>query len=783
MAAVSAKKIGIGTIIAAFLLLGVGLFVADPFHLRHRREAKLVSAPAAPSTPPAASHETSPSPAAKTNAPNAGDREPVPPRGSILVRTVWEDDQLPVPGLLACVIREHELRRETTDERGEARFGRILEGGARVYLQRGSATFGGREVGVQAGRESEVTIEVPPGIEIEGIVVDGDGKPVPAASIWLTERQNSFQGAAVTAAGPDGKFRLRHVELGCYLGARAPGFAPSLLQSVDGRPTSVVPMRLVLDQPGVAVNGVVLDPDGNPVAEATVKIEKPSRGLRWTRDGAEMRLAALSGRTGEDGAFAFDCVAVGDLTLTVRSPGLVPFEAPLSVPGEGLSDLRIDLEEGVTVAGAVWTPEGGPAGGALVVVGTSDTNLAHLSGDLITIAASAEEDGSYRLVGVKPGEFEVRADGHGKGKASARLTGQAGEEVRWDAQLTLGLEILGRVVDESGKPVGKALVGAEGKGCVHAWIWTDREGRFRFSNCKEVPHKLAVRVGESPPSAEQEEVMPGKGEVALVLRAAARPSAFLIGKVLDPEGMPAETAHLVMSGLETKYPEKDGSFRIGPLSPGRYRLEVKLGEHPHLSRQGELIANETADLGTIQVHRGGRLQASLRKPDGTPCPASIRVVSVAGDSELEMKYSPEWVASSDLAAPGDYGILVWRRGLASTWVPVSVEDGQTASAEVVIRDGVERAFRLWSTEGKSGESIHVIVRGEDGNKVFDWRVQPNSGWEPSPDGVGRTLKLTVWLAPAMSYTAEASSRDRRAQASFVVADSAEAADPIVLDVH
>jgi hypothetical protein len=212
-------------------------------------------------------------------------------------------------------------------------------------------------------------------------------------------------------------------------------------------------------------------------------------------------------------------------------------------------------------------------------------------------------------------------------------------------------------------------------------------------------------------------------------------------------------------------------------------LEVKLGEHPHLSRQGELIANETADLGTVQVHRGGRLQASLRKPDGTPCPASIRVVSVAGHPELEMKYSSDWVASSDLAAPGDYGILVWWRGLASTWVPVSVEDGQTAFAEVVIREGMERALRLWSSEGRSGESIQVVVRGEDGNKVFDWRVQPTSGWEPSPDGVGRTLKLAVWLAPAMSYTAEASIRDRRAQASFVVTDAAEAADPIVLDVR
>src|SRR6185503_12873279 len=99
----------------------------------------------------------------------------------------------------------------------------------------------------------------------------------------------------------------------CFIGARAPGFAASVLRSADGPPARVLTMSIVLEGAGVAVEGVVAGPDGNPLPGAMVKVVKESRGLMWTPDGIELRHAPLSVRTDEQGRFAFDGVPVGDL--------------------------------------------------------------------------------------------------------------------------------------------------------------------------------------------------------------------------------------------------------------------------------------------------------------------------------------------------------------------------------------------------------------------------------------------------------------------------------------
>src|SRR5206468_12786479 len=115
-------------------------------------------------------------------------------------------------------------------------------------------------------------------------------------------------------------------------------------------------------------------------------------------------------------------------------------------------------------------------------------------------------------------------------------------------------------------------------------------------------------------------VMPGSGEVTLVIRADARPSSFITGKVLGPDGRPAGAAHIMMLGLSMIYAEKDGSFRIGPLPPGRHEFDIVLGELPRIRRACETAANEVTDVGGIELHRGGRVEARLLKPDGTPFP-------------------------------------------------------------------------------------------------------------------------------------------------------------------
>jgi RNA polymerase sigma factor (sigma-70 family) len=783
MATVSGKKIGTGIAIALLLLLGTSVIV-DPFRW-WRGEPRGARSPIPLASPTAAAASAGRRPAAGRGSEAVVEEKTAVLYGSLVVHVMWGDDQTAAAGVRVFLdswtpspsMNDH---RAVTGEDGAARFARVRPGRMEVYLYRG----GKGVTDVKAGAESEITIEIPPGTDVEGIVVDGDGKPVPGASIWLSGHQNTMEGAVIGAAGPDGTFRIRSVRSGHYVGARAPGFAPSLLHEIEGRPGGVESFRLSLDTPGVIVAGTVLDPAERPVT-AWLQIEYAERF------GGSPRPVPLIVRSDERGRFAFENVPVGDVAIAVLPEALAPFEDSLAVPEEGIPDLRIVLEAGVTITGSIRTAAGEPAQGASVEVGFYGRGHGGIPDDeFLGRGTSAGPDGSFRLVGVRPGEFEVRADGDKRGKASERFTAEAGAEVRWEATLSTGLEILGRVVDENGKPLGGVLVGAEGEKCGHGFIRTGRDGRFRFLNCKPVPHRLTAGTSEEIgfPSLSKSDVLPGKEEVTLVLSSGARPSAFLVGSVRDPEGKPGEKAQIdvMIPSIGTgqrKLPQPDGSFRIGPLPPTAYFILVSLGDLPPVALRRVLTAGETTDLGMIQFHRGGRLEARLRMANGSPVPGMpIRVSSTSGDQELSMKLSPDGPASSDPSPPGEYAVLIWGQGVASAWIPVRIEDRETTSIDVAIREGARRVFRISASAGAPDEPVRVLVRAGDGKTVFDWQVQPDSGWKAAAGDSSRTLDLGAGFAPG-TYAAEASGAGLRAQVSFTVESLDEAAPPILLDLR
>jgi hypothetical protein len=197
----------------------------------------------------------------------------------------------------------------------------------------------------------------------------------------------------------------------------------------------------------------------------------------------------------------------------------------------------------------------------------------------------------------------------------------------------------------------------------------------------------------------------------------------------------------------------------------------------------ELTAGETADLGTSQLHRGGRIEVRLKMADGSTVPGlPLRISSVESDQTLTMTLSPDGAASSGPAAPGEYGLLVWGESVGSAWIPVRIEDGDTTSIEAVIRPGARRVLRISVPDGASDEVIRVLVRTGDGKPAFDLRVHPDWGWKASPGESSRAVDLRAGFAPG-TYTAEASGAGLRAQASFTVASLDETAPPILLDLH
>jgi hypothetical protein len=102
------------------------------------------------------------------------------------------------------------------------------------------------------------------------------------------------------------------------------------------------------------------------------------------------------------------------------------------------------------------------------------------------------------------------------------------------------------------------------------------------------------------------------GEVEIVVPEAARPSAFVTGRICDVEGAPllAARVHALRAGdpaVHGAAVDPGGAFRIGPLPPDVYRLAVEAPGQPGM----ELA---TVALAPGAEHAVGTLVLARRNP-------------------------------------------------------------------------------------------------------------------------------------------------------------------------
>jgi len=209
--------------------------------------------------------------------------------------------------------------------------------------------------------------------------------------------------------------------------ARASAYAPSLYPGTAD-PNAAVPVTIgkaeertgvdftLRPVPVTSIRGVVVGPDGQPVAGVSVR-EVPSHPPSFI--GYGIRQA----RTLADGSFVLTDLPPGDYTLTVRGgeaprppPGLppnlqqlAPLQQPwwgrldVTVSGADLDGLRISLQPGFMVSGrlvidGIGTPPWQTSALRLSLIEQSDTLLAGVVGFV-------SPDGSFTMVGLAPGAY------------------------------------------------------------------------------------------------------------------------------------------------------------------------------------------------------------------------------------------------------------------------------------------------------------------------------------------------------------------------------------------
>ena len=377
---------------------------------------------------------------------------------------------MPGPGMMRLALGGPAVR---TGADGSFRIGPFEPGPVRLGARAADGRRGEADVAVAATGAAGVVIALEARGSIRGRVATAAGAPVTSAVVTLrrrgTGRTTIVNGVDVGAerapTDAQGRFAIAGLDAGSYeLGVLDDLGAPMAI--AGGEPVTVElaanqakdGVAITVEANDGAIEGVVVGPDGAPVADAWVTVASAIDPLaELDRRGESRVMIAVvdegGGRrageippvlTGDDGRFAVRGLRRG--TYRVQAEGLQG-GARGAIDGVTTgSDVTVTLARLARIVGTV-TIAGAPVTD-YVVVATGPTEKRRDVHD---------DEGEFTLAGLEPGSYQVEARTP-RGNGRATVTVEAGK----DATVAIAVEapgtITGTVVDEAGAPIAGRMV-------------------------------------------------------------------------------------------------------------------------------------------------------------------------------------------------------------------------------------------------------------------------------------------------------------------------------------
>lgn len=626
---------------------------------------------------------------------------------------------------------------------------------------------GGFEFVIVPGQRTEIDATLEAGLDVDIEVVTEEGEPVEGAEILLaTATRSSDSGVVVGTTDARGAFVLRSLSKSRFIGARKAGHAPSHLTYVRGTGAEGDRrLRLVLSGPGGALHGRVVDETGEPVPDAAVILEDPTR---WktaadSHGGFTMVPCPVRTRTSGEGLFQLDGLPPGERQLFVLHPERGVLLTRVVVEVEAARDEeRIVLPAPAVVEGRVEDADGSTLAGARILV--QDAAICDFR---VPLEVVADGSGAFRTPLLAPGTVKVEAQGSVGGSVATTLRLLPGETRACVLRVEKGLVLAGRVLDDSGRPrpgflvrawgpygrvdravrdrvAGQAGIGSMDQRAIRkairsfqsATAITDEEGRFALEGRLPLGHRLEVVAPDSVlsiPSLVLEDVRPERGEIDIVINVERLPGGRITATIAAPPGEAATRRHLeVYRGDDPEpYGEKveltGREISLGPLVPGPLTLILEQARNQVVRRtvifDGTLAEGEVCDLGTVGFERPGsvrvrlagdlvepldRIEVELRRAGG-----KIAISGEVKEGEILFPETP----------PGSYRLTTL--GFASTGIAC-------AAVPLVVEEGVEIQVSL---EAERGE--RVLVRTRASEPAASWEVMTMALLDSSGDEILR----------------------------------------------
>ncbi len=431
-----------------------------------------------------------------------------------------------------------------------------------------------------------------------------------------------------------------------------------------------------------------MDPAGSAVGGVDVMFRGVfDEGAATADSSGNFSLELASGR--------YEVRAVGDRLIGRPQP------AVQVLPGFQPLRIKVIVERLATLQGTVVDHTDTPVPDATVhFVPTNNAETALAKDGLLPDMTEVDSDGRFEIDvrAVKRLPLEARA-GFLRGQLVVQDLSPG--DIRDDLVIVLprGIEVSGKVVDPSGRPVANAEVslyvkiGATGKAQL---VETDSGGRYAFAPMAPGAITLEARADGFAPSALVRYQAGAKGDVSKkTFTLTLQESEALAGRVVDVKGDPLGDVRIRAGRRKSRFrphqthTNSDGEFEIVGVDRTKYWLSAVHEDFANTVM--ESIQPPREDLEVVMVSPGS-IRGKVMDNSGQPLPSFVvRIDTVKERGVRNTRTNGQETRFSDgtyeleRLVPGHYGISIAAPGHQTVTLGIDVTPGNVADGSAVMR--------------------------------------------------------------------------------------------------